>query len=79
MVHQTKRKLQMKGVLKTMKLNHQGGDNAEQDMPTRPQRQRRPPQILTHNSLGNPQYQYVESGVRCLSINPIQASARAAI
>ncbi|KAK2564655.1 hypothetical protein P5673_012136 [Acropora cervicornis] len=53
-------------------------DNAEQDVPTRPQRQRRPPQILTHNSLGNPQYQYVEP-VRCLSVNPIQASVAAAI
>ena len=53
-------------------------DNAEQDVPTRPQRQRRPPQILTYNSLGNPLYQYVEP-VRCLSANPIQASVAAAI
>ena len=45
-------------------------DNAEQDAPTGPQRQRRLPQILTYNSLGNPQYQDVEP-VRCLSVNPI--------
>ena len=54
-------------------------DNASQDVPTRPQRQRRPPQILTYNSLGNPQYQYVEPVVRCLSVNPIEASVAAAI
>ena len=29
---------------------------AELDVPTRPQRQGRPPQILTYNSLGNPRY-----------------------
>lgn len=38
----------------------EGGGIAEQNMSTRPQRQRRPPQILAYNSLGNPQYQRVE-------------------
>ena len=54
-------------------------DIAEQYVPTWPQCQRRPPQILTYNSLENPQYQCVEPVVRCLSINPIQASVTAAI
>ena len=39
----------------------QSEDIVEHNLPTRPQRQRRPPpQILTYNSLGNPQYQRVE-------------------
>ena len=54
-------------------------DIAEQDATTRPQRQRRPPQILTYNSLGNPQYQCVEPVVSSLFVNSIQASAAAAI
>ena len=52
---------------------------AEQDVPTRPQRQRRSPQILTYNSLGNPQYQCVQPVVDSSSVNPIQASVVAAI
>ena len=52
---------------------------AEQDVPTRPRRQRRPPQILTYNSLGNPQYQCVQPVVGSSSVNPIQASVAAAI
>ena len=39
-------------------------DVVEQNMPTRPQRLRRPPQVLTYNSLGNPQHQCVEPVVR---------------
>ena len=35
----------------------EGEDIAEQDVRTRPQRQRRPPPILTYISLENPQYQ----------------------
>ena len=54
-------------------------DIAEQDATTRPQRQRRPPQILTYNSLGNPQYQCVEPVVSSLFVNSIQAPAAAAI
>ena len=54
-------------------------DIAEQDVQTRPQRQRRPPQILTYNSMGILQYQCVEPVVRCLSVNPTQASVAAAI
>ena len=38
----------------------EGEDIAEEDVQTRPQHQRRPPQILTCNSMGNPQYQCVE-------------------
>ena len=53
-------------------------NNAEQDVPIWLRRQRRPPQILTYNSLGNPQYQYLEP-VTCLSVNAIQASVAAAI
>ena len=54
-------------------------DIAEQDVPTRPQHQRRPPQILTYNSLGNPQYQSVEPVVSRSFVNPIQAPVAAAI
>ena len=54
-------------------------DIAEQDAPTRPQRQRRPPQILTYNSLGNPQYQCVEPVVSSSFVNSVQAPAAAAI
>ena len=51
------------------------GAIAEQDVRTRPQRQRRPPQILTYNSLENPQYQCVEAVVRSSFVNSIQAPA----
>jgi len=57
----------------------EGEDIAEQDVPTRPQRQRRPPQILTYNSLGNPQYQCVEPVVSSSFVNSIQAPVAAAI
>jgi len=50
-----------------------GEENAEQNMPTRPQRQRRPPQILTYNSMGKPQYQRVEPVVSSSFVNSIQA------
>ena len=56
-----------------------GEDSAEQDVPSRPQRQRRPPQILAYNSLGNPQYQSVEPVVSGSFVNPIQAPVAAAI
>ena len=48
-------------------------DVAEQNMPTRPQHERRPPQVLTYNFLGNPQYQCVEPVVRSTFVNSIQA------
>lgn len=57
----------------------EGEDIAEQDMWTRPQRQRRPPQILTYNSLGNPQYQSAEPGFSSSRVNAIQAPAITAI
>ena len=57
----------------------EGEDIAEQDVPTRPQRQRRPPQILTYDSLGNPQYQCVEPVVSSSFVNSIQAPVAAAI
>ena len=57
----------------------EGEDIAEQDVLTRPQRQRRPPQILTYNPLGNPQYQSVEPVVSSSFVNPIQAPVVAAI
>lgn len=57
----------------------EGEDIAEQDVPTLPQRQRRPPQILSYNSLGNPQYQCVEPVVSSSFVNSIQAPAAAAI
>ena len=57
----------------------EGEDIAEQDVWTRPQHQRRPPQILTYNSLGNPQYQCVEPLVSSSFVNAIQAPATAAI
>ena len=56
-----------------------GEDIAEHDVPSRPQRQRRPPQILTYNSLGNPQYQSVEPVFSRSFVNPIQAPVAAAI
>ncbi|PFX27046.1 Transposon Ty3-G Gag-Pol polyprotein [Stylophora pistillata] len=57
----------------------EGEDIAEQDMWTRPQRQRRPPQILTYNPLGNPQYQSAEPVVSSSRVNSIQAPAMTAI
>ena len=57
----------------------EGEDIAEQDVPTRPQRQRRPRQILTYDSLGNPQYQCVEPVVSSSFVNSIQAPVAAAI
>lgn len=56
-----------------------GEDIAEQDMWTRPQRQRRPPQILTYNSLGNPQYQSAEPVFSSSRVNAIQTPAITAI
>ena len=47
----------------------EGEDIAEQDVPTRPQRHSRPPQILTYKSLGNTQYQCVEPVVRSSFVN----------
>jgi len=41
----------------------EGEDIDEQDVRTRSQHQRRPQQILTYNSLGNPQYQRAEPEV----------------
>lgn len=40
----------------------------EQNVSTRPQRQSRPPQILTYSSLGNPGYQRFNSTVNCVQI-----------
>lgn len=57
----------------------EGEDIAEQDMWTRPQRQRRPPQILTYNSLGNPQYQSAEPVFSSSRVNAIQTPAITAI
>jgi len=57
----------------------EGENIAEQDLPTRPQRQTRPPQILTYNSLGNPKYQCVEPVVSSSFVNSIQAPVAAAI
>ena len=57
----------------------EGEDIAEQDVRTRPQRQRRPPQILTYNTLGNPQYQCAEPVASSLSVNSVQAPTTAAI
>lgn len=57
----------------------EGEDIAEQDVPIRLQRQRRPPQILTYNSLGNPQYQCVEQVVSSTFLISIQAPVAAAI
>ena len=55
------------------------GAIAEQDVRTRPQRYRRPPQILTYNSLENPQYQCVEPVVSSSFVNSIQAPVKAPI
>ena len=54
-------------------------DIGEQDVPTRPQRHRRPPQILTYNSLGNPKSQCVEPVVRSSFVNSIQTPDAAVI
>ena len=57
----------------------ENGAIPEQDVRTRPQRQRRPPQILTYNSLENPQYQCVEPVVSSSFVNSIQAPETAPI
>ena len=57
----------------------EGEDIAEQDVRTLPERQRRPPQILTYNNLGNPQYQCAEPVVGSSFVNSIQAPATVAI
>ena len=57
----------------------EGEDIAEQDLRTRPHRQRRPPQILTYNSLGNPQHRQAEPVVRSLFVNSIQAPTMTAV
>ena len=57
----------------------EGEDIAEQDVRTRLQRQRRPPQILTYNTLGNPQYQCAEPVVSSSFVHSIQAPTTAAI
>lgn len=54
-------------------------DIAEQDVRTRLQHQRTPPQIITYNSKGDPQYQSVEPVVSSSFVNFIQAPATAAI
>ena len=80
MGHQTKCNLQTKGVLKMTKLNNQRGRTLlSRTCGLLLQRQRRPPQILTYNSLGNPQYQCAEPVVGSSFVNSIQAPATVAI
>lgn len=54
-------------------------EQSEQDVPNRLQHQRRPPQILTYNFQGNPQYQCVETEVSSSFVKSIHAPAAAAI
>ncbi|KAJ7391100.1 hypothetical protein OS493_020124 [Desmophyllum pertusum] len=43
-------------------------DITEQNMSTRPQRQRRPPRILMYNSFGNPEYQCISPTVNSIQV-----------